>query len=58
MSFKGFYHMNCPILKNRYILIGSIVATLAGVIMMLASFARWAAILGGFGRDEKMAMVF
>jgi heat shock protein HtpX len=34
--------------KNRDILIGSIAATLAGVIMMLADMARWAAIFGGF----------
>jgi heat shock protein HtpX len=39
--------------KNRDILIGSIAATLAGVIMVLASMARWAAIFGGFGRDDE-----
>lgn len=38
--------------KNRDILIGSIAATLAGVIMMLASMARWAALFGGFRRDD------
>ncbi|MFO7932008.1 MAG: zinc metalloprotease HtpX [Thermodesulfobacteriota bacterium] len=38
--------------KNRDILIGSIAATLAGAIMLIASFARWAAIFGGFSRDE------
>ncbi|MDY6825407.1 MAG: zinc metalloprotease HtpX [Thermodesulfobacteriota bacterium] len=38
--------------KNRDILIGSIAATLAGAIMVLASFARWAAIFGGVGRDD------
>jgi len=38
--------------KNRDILIGSIAATLAGAIMMLASMARWAAIFGGVGRDD------
>ncbi len=32
--------------KNRDILIGSVAATLAGVIMMLANMARWAAIFG------------
>lgn len=37
--------------KNRDILISSIAATMAGVIMMLASWARWAAIFGGFGRS-------
>ena len=39
-------------IKNRDILIGSIAATLAGVIMMLASMARWAALFGGLGRDD------
>lgn len=38
--------------KNRDILIGSIAATLAGVIMMLANMARWAAIFG-YGRSER-----
>lgn len=35
--------------RNRDILTGSIVATLAGAISMLAFMARWAAIFGGFG---------
>ncbi len=39
-------------IKNRDILIGSIAATMAGVVMMLASMARWAALFGGFGRDD------
>ncbi|UCG14799.1 MAG: zinc metalloprotease HtpX [Deltaproteobacteria bacterium] len=38
--------------KNRDILIGSIAATLAGVVMMLASMARFAAIFGFGGRDD------
>lgn len=38
--------------KNRDILIGSIAATMAGAIMMLASMARWSAIFGGFSRDN------
>ena len=38
--------------KHRDILISSIAATLAGAIMMLASMARWAAIFGGFSRDD------
>ncbi len=38
--------------KNRDILIGSIAATLAGVVMMLANMARWAAFFG-FGRGER-----
>jgi len=38
--------------KNRDILIGSIAATLAGAVMMLASMARWAAIFGGGRGDD------
>jgi heat shock protein HtpX len=38
--------------KNRDILIGSVAATLAGVVMMLANMARWAAVFG-FGRGER-----
>ena len=38
--------------KNRDILIGSIAATMAGAIMMLASMARFAAIFGGGHRDD------
>ena len=33
--------------KNRDILIGSIAATMAGAIMLLATMARWSAFLGG-----------
>lgn len=40
-------------IKNRDMLIGSIAATLAGAISMLAMVARWGAIFGGFGgRDD------
>jgi len=39
--------------RNHDILISSIAATLAGVIMMLANMVRWAAIFGGFSRDER-----
>jgi len=39
--------------KNRDILISSIAATLAGVIMMLANMVRWAAIFGGMSRDDR-----
>lgn len=38
--------------NNRDILIGTIAATMAGAIMMLANMARWAAIFGG-GRNEE-----
>ncbi|MCX5850561.1 MAG: zinc metalloprotease HtpX [Deltaproteobacteria bacterium] len=39
-------------IKNRDILVGSIAATLAGAIMMIASMAKWAAIFG-FGRSSE-----
>src|SRR5512139_1554889 len=39
--------------KNRDILIGTVAATLAGAIMMLANMARFAAIFGGGGRDDR-----
>lgn len=39
-------------IKNRDILIGSIAATLAGAIVMLANMAQWAAIFGGASRDD------
>ena len=38
--------------KNRDILIGSIAATMAGAIMMLATMARWSAFLGGGGGND------
>jgi heat shock protein HtpX len=39
--------------KNRDILIGTVAATLAGAIMMLANMARFAAIFGGGSRDDR-----
>lgn len=40
-------------IKNSDMLIGSIAATLAGAVSMLAMVARWGAIFGGFGgRDD------
>lgn len=39
-------------IKNRDMLIGSIAATLAGAIMMMANMAQWAAIFGGVNRDD------
>jgi hypothetical protein len=38
--------------KNRDTLISTVAATLAGVVMMLASMLRWAAIFGGVQRDD------
>jgi heat shock protein HtpX len=39
-------------IRNRDILIGSIAATLAGAIVMLAHMAQWAAMFGGGSRDD------
>jgi heat shock protein HtpX len=39
--------------KNKDILIGSIAATMAGAIMILASMARWTAFLGGGSDDDE-----
>jgi heat shock protein HtpX len=38
--------------KNRDILVSSIAATLAGVVMFLANMARWGAIFGGAGQSD------
>ncbi|MBU2498736.1 MAG: zinc metalloprotease HtpX [Proteobacteria bacterium] len=40
-------------IRNRDILIGSIAATMAGAIMILASMARWTAFFGGGSRNEE-----
>ncbi len=39
-------------IKNKDMLIGSIAATLAGAIIMLANMAKWTAIFGSFGGDN------
>jgi heat shock protein HtpX len=39
-------------IKNKDMLIGSIAATLAGAIVMLANMAQWAAMFGGVSRDD------
>jgi len=39
-------------IKNRDILIGSIAATMAGAVMILANMARWAAFFGGGRSDD------
>lgn len=39
--------------RNRDILIGTVAATLAGAVMMLARFVQFAAIFGGGGRDRE-----
>ncbi|HVN87906.1 MAG TPA: zinc metalloprotease HtpX [Candidatus Binatia bacterium] len=39
--------------QNRDILISSVAATMAGVVMWVANMMRWAAIFGGMQRDER-----
>jgi len=39
-------------IHNRDILVQSIAAVLGGVVVMLANMAQWAAIFGGFRRDD------
>jgi heat shock protein HtpX len=38
--------------KNRDILIGSVAATMAGAVMLLATMARWSAFFGGGSSDD------
>ena len=45
-------------IKNKDMLIGSIAATLAGAVMMLASMAKWAAIFGIGGDDDEGGGIF
>lgn len=52
-EFEGVLAHELAHIKNRDILIGSIAATLAGAIMVLANMARWAAIFGGSRRDDE-----
>ena len=52
-ELKGVIGHELSHVLNRDILISSIAATLAGVVMMIGTMARWGALLGGFGgRDD------
>jgi heat shock protein HtpX len=51
-ELKGVLAHEIGHVLNRDILIGSIAATIAGAIMMLANMAKWAAIFGGFRGDD------
>jgi len=57
---KGVLAHELAHVKNRDILIGSIAATMAGAIMLLATMARWSAFLGGgrHGNEEGGGMGF
>ncbi|MFO0794623.1 MAG: zinc metalloprotease HtpX [Candidatus Brocadiaceae bacterium] len=53
-ELKGVLGHELSHIKNRDILISTIVATIAGAIMMLSNMARWAALFGGYGgRNEE-----
>jgi heat shock protein HtpX len=53
-ELKGVIGHELSHVINRDILISSIAATLAGVIMIIGSMARWGALFGGFGgRDDE-----
>ncbi|MBT3941005.1 zinc metalloprotease HtpX [Candidatus Woesearchaeota archaeon] len=51
-ELKGVIAHELAHVKNRDILIGSIAATIAGAISVIAFMARWGAIFGGFGRRD------
>src|SRR5207244_10128531 len=48
-ELKGVIGHELSHVLNRDILVSSIAATLAGVVMILGSWMRWAAIFGGLG---------
>ena len=52
-EIKGVLAHELGHVKNRDILISSIAATLAGVVMILANMARWAAIFGGVRSSDE-----
>ncbi|OQY98347.1 MAG: protease HtpX [Candidatus Brocadia sp. UTAMX2] len=52
-ELKGVLGHELSHIRNRDILISTVVATIAGAVMLLADMARWAALFGGYGsRDD------
>lgn len=51
-ELKGVIAHEASHIKNRDILISTVAATLAAVVSYIAMMAQWAAIFGGFGRDN------
>jgi heat shock protein HtpX len=51
-QLKGVLAHELAHVKGRDILIGSVAATMAGAVMLMASMARWSAIFGGMGRSD------
>jgi heat shock protein HtpX len=47
-EIKGVLAHELAHVKNRDILIGTIAATMAGAVMMLANMAKWSAMFGGY----------
>jgi heat shock protein HtpX len=52
-EFEGVIAHELGHVKNRDILISSIAATIAGAITFLATMARWSALFGGFGGNDR-----
>jgi heat shock protein HtpX len=52
-EFEGVIAHELAHVKNRDILISSIAATIAGAITFLATMARWGAMFGGYGGNDR-----
>ncbi len=52
-ELKGVLAHEISHIKNRDILIQTVAATLAAVIMFVSDMIRWGAIFGGFGSDDE-----